>query len=104
MVVSAVSNARFAFNNIDPNDPERKFSFMLIVNEQEKYDIVDCKPALDAADLVKLLQDLNETEDTSSLVRRMSKFFCAVLCGQQRLLVLSHTLVLLFVNFCSLLQ
>ncbi len=67
---------RLSFTEIDPEDPSRIFSFVLIVNEEEKYDITNCNPKVDAIELVDILDELNESgrEDISILARRMRKF------------------------------
>jgi hypothetical protein len=45
----------------------------LLVNEEEKYDIEDCDPVVNAFELVEILDELNRTENMSALVRRMRK-------------------------------
>ena len=67
---------RLFFTHLDPADPSRKFSFVLLVNDEEKYDVIDCDPHIDAKELVEILEELNGTdrEDMSMLVRRMRKF------------------------------
>ena len=49
---------------------------MLVVNDDEKYDIINCEPKIDAIDLVEILEELNGSggEDISILARRMRKF------------------------------
>ena len=68
---------RLNFTEIDPDDPSRIFSFVLIVNDEEKYDITNCNPKVNAIDLIDILDELNESggEDISILARRMRKFF-----------------------------
>jgi hypothetical protein len=61
------------FTQVDPNDPTREFSFFLSVNEEERYDIVDCDPSIDVTELMEILENLNRDEDMSALVRRMRK-------------------------------
>jgi hypothetical protein len=46
----------------------------LVVTEQEKFDIAECQPQIGALELAQILEDLNDTEDMSTLARRMSKF------------------------------
>ena len=69
-------NLRLSFTDIDPEDPSRIFSFVLIVNDEEKYAITNCNPKVDAIELVDVLDELNESggEDISILARRMRKF------------------------------
>ena len=64
---------RFAFTKLDEDDPSREFSFLLIVDEDDKYDIMDCDPDIPAAKLEGVLDELNQTEDMSALARSMSK-------------------------------
>ncbi|OEU09500.1 hypothetical protein FRACYDRAFT_142012, partial [Fragilariopsis cylindrus CCMP1102] len=63
----------FSFTQLDPVDPSRKFSFVFLVNDEEKYDIIECKPNIDDNVLADILEELNGTdrEDMSMLVRCM---------------------------------
>jgi len=73
---------QFFFTELNPIDPSRKFSFVLDVNDEEKYDIVDCDPNIDVKILVDILEELNRTDlaaDMSMLVRRMRRAFKEVL-------------------------
>lgn len=74
---------QLSFTDIDAEDPSRIFSFVLIVNDEEKYDITNCNPKVDAMELVDVLDELNESggEDISILARRMRRAF-KELCGQ----------------------
>jgi hypothetical protein len=65
---------RFVFTQLDPNDPAREFSFFLSVNEEEKYDIMDCVPSIEVTELMEILDNLNRDEDMSALVRRMRTY------------------------------
>ncbi|MGK3733167.1 MAG: hypothetical protein ACI8RD_000408, partial [Bacillariaceae sp.] len=49
---------------------------VFLVNDEEKYDIIECNPNIDAKVLADILEELNGTdrEDMSMLVRRMRKF------------------------------
>lgn len=71
------SECRFNFTEIDPEDPSRIFSYVLFVNDEEKYDIANCNPKVNAIELIEILDELNESggEDFSILARRMRKFF-----------------------------
>lgn len=51
----------------------KRFSFVLLVDEEEKYEIVDCNPAIDGNELTEIARELNHTEDMSLLVRHMRK-------------------------------
>jgi hypothetical protein len=67
--------SRLNFTEIDPLDPSRVFSFVLLVNEDEKYDVTNCDPKIDEMELIDILEELNESggEDISILARRMRK-------------------------------
>jgi hypothetical protein len=75
-MLSSAGLSRLNFTEIDPDDPSRNFSFVLLVNDDEKYDITNCDPQIDAMELVDILEELNESggEDISILARRMRKF------------------------------
>jgi len=72
---------QFNFTEIDLKDPSRISSFVLVVNDDEKYDIINCEPKIDAIDLVEILEELNGSggEDISILARRMRRAFKKVL-------------------------
>ena len=62
------------------------FSFVLLVNDDEKYDIVDCDPEIDAVELKDILGELNRSggEDISILARRMRKYSMKMAMYQKR--------------------
>jgi hypothetical protein len=51
----------------------KRFSFVLLVDDEEKYEIVDCHPPIDDTELTTIARELNNTEDMSLLVRHMRK-------------------------------
>ena len=61
----------FFFSKLDPHDPSRRFSFVLFVNEEDKYEVSNCEPAVDAAILVDVANKLNESDDMAYLVQEM---------------------------------
>ena len=63
----------FTFTQLDPRKPSRKFSFLLQVDDNDKYGIAECQPSLDVEILLEVAKALNDTDDMSFLVRRMSK-------------------------------
>ena len=85
---------RLNFTEIDPDDPSRMFSFVLLVNDDEKYDIVDCDPEIDAVELKEILEELNRSggEDISILARRMRKYSMRWKCTKRDIFVTSATL------------
>ena len=70
------------------------FSFVLLVNDDEKYDIVDCDPEIDAVELKEILEELNRSggEDISILARRMRKYSMRWQCIKRDIFVTSATL------------
>lgn len=44
-----------------------------MVDEDDKFDIVECQPIINATELVEILTELNRTEDMSALARSMRK-------------------------------
>jgi Chromosome segregation protein Spc25 len=64
---------RFCFTKLDPSDQSREFSFLLLVDEEDKFDIVECQPTIEATELIEILAELNRTEDMSALARQMRK-------------------------------
>lgn len=65
------------FTEIDPDDPLRIFSFVLLVNDVEKYDIINCDPRIEDKEMLEILEELNESsrDDICILARRMRKAF-----------------------------
>jgi hypothetical protein len=53
----------------------RQFSFVLQVDDEDRYELVECKPSIDVTILLDIAGMLNETDDMSEMVRRMSKLF-----------------------------
>lgn len=43
------------------------------MNAEDKYEVADCQPAVDAALLVEIANKVNSTDDMNYLVRKMSK-------------------------------
>jgi hypothetical protein len=58
---------------LDEDDPTRQFSFVLKVDDEERYEMVECKPSIDVTILLDIAGILNETDDMSEMVRRMRK-------------------------------
>ena len=68
---------RCDFTQIDPSNPDRVFCFDLNINEEEEYEVEDCDPFLNASTVLKLVQDLNETNSWSNFVVGMREAFKA---------------------------
>ena len=58
---------------MDPQNPTRQFSFVLQVDDLDRYEICDCEPSLDASFIMDLTSALNATDDMTLLVRKMRK-------------------------------
>ncbi|KDO30976.1 hypothetical protein SPRG_04164 [Saprolegnia parasitica CBS 223.65] len=64
------NNLGFVFTQIDPQNPEREFSFALRMHErQDVFAVEHCIP--DVADAPMLLDQLNQTGNMSAFVRAM---------------------------------
>eukprot|EP00429_Kryptoperidinium_foliaceum_P056110 CAMPEP_0176089232 /NCGR_PEP_ID=MMETSP0120_2-20121206/44688_1 /TAXON_ID=160619 /ORGANISM="Kryptoperidinium foliaceum, Strain CCMP 1326" /LENGTH=257 /DNA_ID=CAMNT_0017423109 /DNA_START=131 /DNA_END=904 /DNA_ORIENTATION=- len=55
----------FTFTKIDPADPSRQFSFLLQLDANDNYEITQCKPALDASELIEIAKVLNDQDEMS---------------------------------------
>ena len=64
----------FKFTQLDKKDPSREFVFALHLDDDDKYEIVNCEPAIDAKTLLEIGQAVNNDGDTSVMVRRMRKY------------------------------
>ena len=60
---------------MDPEDPARQFSFVLQVDDLDRYEVCNCEPSLDASVILEVTKNLNDTDDMSYLVRKMREFF-----------------------------
>ena len=68
----------FSFTQLDPDNPERKFSFELdATNDEETWSVVELDPpGMISEDLLEqLLVPLNETNDMISFVQGMRNSF-----------------------------
>lgn len=64
---------RFTFTQLDAGEPTRSFSFVLNVNDEDRYEVEDTLPPVDSIILHELLEKLNETDDLSVFCRGMRK-------------------------------
>jgi Chromosome segregation protein Spc25 len=74
-----VSPSRFSFSQIDPEDPSRKFWFVLGANEFDVYNVDECSPAIEQSLLQGLLHDLNVDDDLGQFVMKMRLEFVQTL-------------------------
>ena len=68
---------RIDFTQIDPNDPDDVYSFVLNLNDDEEYEVEDCEPFLNVRDIVRLVDDLNRTNEWTDFVVGMRNAFKA---------------------------
>ena len=66
----------FNFTKIDERNVDRIFSFRLMILEQDdEYLVEECCPKLKEEVVMRLVQELNQTEDYPSFMRGMRKAF-----------------------------
>mmetsp|Transcript_26062 Transcript_26062/g.57106 ORF Transcript_26062/g.57106 Transcript_26062/m.57106 type:complete len:283 (+) Transcript_26062:124-972(+) len=68
----------FKFDQLDPNDPSRFFSFKLFINDEDNYDISGCDPNINSVELAEILDETNassDRENMSTLARCMRRAF-----------------------------
>jgi len=66
---------RFSFTQIDEQDPNRQFSFLLYANDFDNYEVEGCTPPIRGKELRSLTDRLNQTDDLASFVRNIRKAF-----------------------------
>lgn len=70
---------KFIFTQIDPLTPSRPCYFLLFVDENNLYQLVDTSPQLDNQACLMLLNNLNLNNDLCMFVVGMRKTFCRLL-------------------------
>jgi len=68
-------NLKLTFTLIDPRDHARPFSFLLLINSHDQYEVQACNPHIPALPL--LLSTLNSTNDFSGFIIAMRQQFKA---------------------------
>ena len=66
---------KFQFTKIDVSDVDRIFGFTLKITNDDLYVVDDCEPYLDDDVVMKLANELNETEDYPYFMRGMRRAF-----------------------------
>jgi hypothetical protein len=66
---------KFIFTLIDPYDTAKQFFFKMFVDDNDKYQLVECQPAVPAPFTTKVLADLNSDNDIGKFVVKMRKAF-----------------------------
>ncbi|KAL2081434.1 hypothetical protein ACEWY4_023287 [Coilia grayii] len=64
---------QFVFRNLDPQDPECAFTFVLRINDEGVYKIESCSPLLEC--MAELEQKLNEHNNFSAFLPNVRKAF-----------------------------
>ena len=67
---------KFVFSQIDSNCPNRQFYFLMFVDNNNIYQLVETCPPLNPNDCSKLLEDLNEDNEIGIFVFRLRQLFC----------------------------
>lgn len=67
---------KFIFTKIDQENPEKQFSFLIFVDQEDKYQFVESNPTLDSAVTSSLIRRLNQNSDISYFVVQMRRYFC----------------------------
>lgn len=68
---------KFVFTQIDPNDVSREFYFLMYVDANNMYQLVETSPTLNTAKCVEVMAALNATNNIGKFVASMRKLFCA---------------------------
>jgi hypothetical protein len=66
---------KFIFTQIDPCEPEKQFSFQMLVDANDKYQLVDSSPAIDRTICDSYLDTLNDDNNISRFVVKMRQEF-----------------------------
>jgi uncharacterized protein YdcH (DUF465 family) len=66
---------KFIFTNIDRANPSKKFFFLMFVDSNDQYQLVETSPIVDSAYSKQALQSLNTNNDIGKFVIRMRKAF-----------------------------
>lgn len=67
---------QFVFTQIDPANVNREFTFSLLVDTNERYQLVSTTPTIDSRISTKLNDELNADNNISKFVVQMRKEFC----------------------------
>lgn len=67
---------RVVFTQLDPDAPERRFTFTVLVTDKDVYEVTECTPPVPA--LEGLVSQLNASNDFSGFVQMMRRAFKAV--------------------------
>jgi chromosome segregation ATPase len=68
---------KFVFTQIDPHNVSRVFYFLMFVDANNQYQLVETNPALNKQSCVAFLGKLNDNNDIGMFVYYMRQLFCA---------------------------
>jgi hypothetical protein len=66
---------KFSFTQVDERNPHQQFYFLMYVDENNMYQLVETNPKLDSSNCKKLLDYLNSTNNIGGFVFNMRKMF-----------------------------
>mmetsp|Transcript_2648 Transcript_2648/g.2765 ORF Transcript_2648/g.2765 Transcript_2648/m.2765 type:complete len:228 (+) Transcript_2648:105-788(+) len=66
---------KFIFTQVDPKDPSRPFYFLMFVDNNDMYQLVESCPAVDPVYLKSNVDALNNDNDIGKFVVNMRRFF-----------------------------
>lgn len=69
-------NMKFIFTNIDPKDATKQFYFLMFVDGNDQFQLVETFPNLDATYCMKHLQILNTDNNVGKFVANIRSAFC----------------------------
>lgn len=69
---------KFVFTQIDRRSPSREFYFLIFVDSNDKYNLVETCPALESGKSILLLRELNTDNDMGKFVFKMRKEFSSL--------------------------
>ena len=68
---------KFIFTQVDPNDPLRAFYFLMYVDTNDMYQLVESHPPVEPAYLKRAVDALNADNDIGKFVVNMRRFYRA---------------------------
>jgi len=73
------TSLRYNFTQLDPQDPDRVFTFCLNVTQDDLYEVEDCSPRLNSTVVMELVDELNAalspSDGISEFIRGMRRAF-----------------------------
>ena len=72
---AAGNRLRLVFTSLDKSNPERPFAFTINVDDNEMYQVEECKPALPREEIDGMVREVNVSNDFGGFVRGVRKLF-----------------------------